>query len=85
MAGRVLSVKVDVGDTVKAGQLLAEMDPVDIDQRLTSLDASIERARSAYSAALAQQADAKAGRLRSRVKDGLWSEFLRRFRHPAHH
>jgi len=62
VAGRVLSVRVDVGDTVKAGQLLAEMDPVDIDQRLTSLDASIERARSAHSAALAQQADAKARR-----------------------
>ncbi len=62
VAGRVLSVKVDVGDTVKAGQLLAEMDPVDIDQRLASFDASIERARSAHAAALAQQADAKARR-----------------------
>ncbi len=62
VAGRVLSVKVDVGDLVKAGQLLAEMDPVDIDQRLASLDASIERARSAQAAALAQQADAVARR-----------------------
>ena len=34
VAGRVLSVRVDVGDLVKAGQLLAEMDPVDLDQRL---------------------------------------------------
>ena len=62
VAGRVLSVKVDVGDAVKAGQLLAEMDPVDIDQRLASLDASIERARSAHASALAQQADAIARR-----------------------
>lgn len=62
VAGRVLSVKVDVGDAVKAGQLLAEMDPVDIDQRLASLDASIERARSSQSAAAAQQADAIAKR-----------------------
>ncbi len=62
VAGRVLSVKVDVGDVVKAGQLLAEMDPVDIDQRLTSFDASIERARSAHAATLAQQADANARR-----------------------
>ena len=62
VAGRVLSVKVDVGDAVKAGQLLAEMDPVDIDQRLASLDASIERARSAHASALAQQADASARR-----------------------
>jgi HlyD family secretion protein len=62
VAGRVLSVKVDVGDAVKAGQLLAEMDPVDIDQRLASLDAAIERAKSAQSAAAAQQADALAKR-----------------------
>jgi HlyD family secretion protein len=62
VAGRVLSVKVDVGDLVKAGQLLAEMDPVDIDQRLASLDAAIERARSAQAAAVAQQADALARR-----------------------
>ncbi len=31
VAGRVMSVKVDVGDAVKAGQLLAEMDPLDLD------------------------------------------------------
>lgn len=62
VAGRVLSVKVDVGDIVKAGQLLAEMDPVDIDQRLVSLDAAIERAKSAQAVASAQQADAVAKR-----------------------
>jgi HlyD family secretion protein len=61
-AGRVLSVKVDVGDIVKAGQLLAEMDPVDLDQRLASADASIERAMSVQSAAVAQQVDANARR-----------------------
>jgi HlyD family secretion protein len=62
VAGRVLGVKVDVGDAVKAGQLLAEMDPVDIDQRLASLDAATERARSAEAAATAQQTDAVARR-----------------------
>jgi HlyD family secretion protein len=61
-AGRVLSVKVDVGDSVKAGQLLAEMDPMDLDQRLASLDASIERALSAQTGATAQQLDAMARR-----------------------
>jgi HlyD family secretion protein len=61
-AGRVLGVKVDVGDTVKAGQLLAEMDPVDLDQRLSALDASLARAGSAQSAAQAQVADATARR-----------------------
>jgi HlyD family secretion protein len=62
VAGRVLSVKVDVGDAVKAGQLLAEMDPVDLDQRLTALDASLARAGSAQAAAQAQVADATARR-----------------------
>jgi HlyD family secretion protein len=60
VAGRVLSVKVDVGDAVKAGQLLAEMDPVDLDQRLAALDASLARAGSAQAAAQAQVADATA-------------------------
>ena len=60
--GRVLRLMVDVGDAVKAGQLLAEMDPVDLDQRLVALDASIARARSASTSAQAQQKDAMAKR-----------------------
>ena len=60
VAGRVLAVKVDVGDRVKAGQLLAEMDPVDFGQRLAALDASLARAASTQSAALAQVSDARA-------------------------
>ena len=60
VAGRVLSVKVDVGDSVKAGQLLAEMDPVDLTQRLAALDASLARAGSLQVAAQAQLLDASA-------------------------
>jgi len=59
-AGRVLRVVVDVGDAVKAGQLLAEMDPVDIDQRVAALDASLARAGSAVLAVQAQREDAVA-------------------------
>lgn len=62
VAGRVLSVKVDVGDTVKVGQLLAEMDPVDLAQRVSALDASLARAGSLQTAAQAQLADASARR-----------------------
>jgi HlyD family secretion protein len=61
-AGRVLAVRVDVGDTVKAGQLLADMDPVDLDQRLAALDASLARAGSTQAAAQAQLKDAAARR-----------------------
>jgi HlyD family secretion protein len=62
VAGRVLSVRVDVGDAVKAGQLLAEMDPVDLDQRLAALDAALARASSTQAAAQAQVADTTARR-----------------------
>lgn len=59
-AGRVLDVQVDVGDVVRPGQPLAEMDPVDLDQRLAALDAALTRAGSAQRAANAQLADATA-------------------------
>ena len=61
-AGRVLRVLVDAGDTVKAGQLLAEMDPVDLDNRLLALDASAARASSVILVSDAQAADAAARR-----------------------
>ena len=59
-AGRVSKVLVDVGDTVQAGQLLAEMDPVDLDERASALDASIARAASVVAAVQAQRRDAQA-------------------------
>ena len=62
VAGRVRSVQVDVGQAVQPGQALAEMDPVDLDQRLAALDASLARAQSAQQAAGAQVADAQARR-----------------------
>lgn len=62
VVGRVLSVRVDVGDRVKAGQLLAEMDGVDLEQRLRALDATVARATSSQAAANAQLADAAARR-----------------------
>jgi HlyD family secretion protein len=60
VAGRVAKVHVDVGDVVKAGQLLAEMDSVDLDQKLSAQDALISRTASTQMAALAQQTDALA-------------------------
>ena len=62
VAGRVLGVQVDVGQTVQPGQPLAEMDPVDLDQRLAALDASLARAQSAQQASGAQVVDAQARR-----------------------
>jgi len=59
-AGRVRQVAVDVGDAVRAGQLLAEMDPVDLEERITALEASIARAGSGITATQAQRQDALA-------------------------
>lgn len=59
-AGRVQNVLVDVGDMVEAGQLLAEMDPVDLNDRATALQASVQRAASAMASAEAQVHDAQA-------------------------
>ncbi len=53
-AGRIRRVLVDVGDTVIAGQLLAEMEPVDLDTRVAATTAAVERGRSTVSAADAQ-------------------------------
>jgi HlyD family secretion protein len=57
-AGRVQRVLVDVGEAVVAGQLLAEMEPVDLEARLRAGDAAVARARNAVSTAQAQLSDA---------------------------
>lgn len=62
VAGRVQSVAVDVGDRVKAGQGLAEMDPVDLDQRVSASAAAAARAQSAITVAEAQWRDARSRR-----------------------
>ncbi len=59
-AGRVQFIHVDVGDSVKAGQVLAEIDPIDLDERMRSLEAAYARAQSAVVAAEAQRKDTQA-------------------------
>jgi HlyD family secretion protein len=58
LAGRVAQVLVDQGDTVKAGQLLAEMDPVDLDARLAAGVASAASASQRAHSAEASLAEA---------------------------
>ena len=57
-AGRVLRVLVDQGDAVKAGQLLAEMDPVDLDRRVQAAKSTGARSRQAVHVAEAQVVEA---------------------------
>jgi len=53
-AGRVRRVEVQAGDRVKAGQLLGEMDPIDLDDKLGAQDAALKRASAALLAGEAQ-------------------------------
>jgi HlyD family secretion protein len=57
-AGRLLRVWVDQGEPVKAGQLLAEIDPVDLRQRAEAASSAAARARQAAQAAQAQVTEA---------------------------
>lgn len=54
-AGRVKRLDVHVGDHVRAGQLLGEMDPVDLDDRVRSQEAALKRAAAALREATARQ------------------------------
>jgi len=60
VAGRVQRVTVQVGDTVAAGQLLGEMDPVDLDERILAQQAAVGHAEASVLASEAQVADASA-------------------------
>ncbi|MBA3023772.1 MAG: efflux RND transporter periplasmic adaptor subunit [Gammaproteobacteria bacterium] len=63
MTGRVKNVRVDQGDTVKAGQVLAEMDPVDLDDKQAGARRMVDKSINAIRAAEAQLSEA-----RSRLK-----------------
>lgn len=58
-AGRVKRLDVHVGESVKAGQVLGEMDPVDLDSRLGAQQAAIKSAEAALLQAEARQAFAQ--------------------------
>lgn len=59
MTSRVISVLVDQGDSVVAGQVLAEMDPVDLDDKLAGSRHVVEKTANAILAAKAQLSEAQ--------------------------
>jgi len=59
MTSRVKSVLVDQGDSVVANQVLAEMDPVDLDDKLAGSQHMVEKTANAILAAEAQLSEAQ--------------------------
>lgn len=59
VAGRVKRLDVHVGDHVRAGQVLGEMDPVDLDDRVRSQQAALKRAEAAVRETTARQSFAE--------------------------
>jgi RND family efflux transporter MFP subunit len=59
VAGRLKELDVDVGDRVQGGQLLGEMDPIDLDDRVRSQESAFKRAQAALREAEARQAYAQ--------------------------
>ena len=58
-AGRIKHLDVQVGDQIKAGQVLGEMDPVDLDQRIRAQEAALKRAEAQLREARTRQAYAQ--------------------------
>ncbi len=77
--GRVTMMAVDVGDHVQAGQLLAQLDPIDLDQRIGAAASGEARFAAMEQSASAQIMDAsarvslartQAARVEALIKDG---------------
>ena len=67
LAGYVRTVPVAENQTVAAGALLAEIDPVDVETRLAAADAGIASAMAARGASLASRSEAEAGIAQARA------------------
>jgi len=82
VAGRIKRVDVNVGDRVRAGQVLGEMDSVDLDERIAGQAAALKRTAAAVLAAEAQireaiarlaYADTQSGRYERLLQQGMVS------------
>jgi len=75
-AGRVRTLLVDVGDHVVAGQPLAEIDAIDLDQRIVAQAGAEGRSVALERAAQAQLADAQARARLARSQAGRTEQLL---------
>ncbi len=58
-AGRLKSLEVEVNDRVKSGQVLGEMDPLDLHEKIRAQDAAVKRSEALLSEAQARRAFTK--------------------------
>ena len=76
VAGRVKQVNVNVGDRVRAGQLLGEMEPIDLDNRIVAQEATSKRALASVLAAEAQTQDAVARKDFAKIQARRYEDLL---------
>ena len=76
VAGRIKRVDVQVGDSVKAGDLLGEMDPVDLDDKLAGQEAAVKRAQASVLAVEAQVQEVAARKAFAQVQSQRYALLL---------
>ena len=76
-AGRLLRVLVDQGDSVRRGQVLAAIDPIDLDERIAATRSALARARHAADTAAAQLNEAKSRQQMAHASAGRFRELAR--------
>ena len=74
--GRIKRVDVQVGEKVHAGQVLGEMDPVDVDERIAAQTSALMRAEAAALAAEAQVREASARKTYAENQAGRYEKLL---------
>lgn len=75
-AGRIQRVDVQVGDRVSVGQVLGEMDPVDLEQRIAAQTSALMRAEATALAAEAQVREAAARRTYAEQQAARYEKLL---------
>ena len=76
VAGRIKRVDVQTGDVVKAGQVLGEMDPVDLDDKIVAQEATIKRAQASVMAVEAQVQELTARKAFAEVQSKRYATLL---------
>lgn len=78
--GRIAKLYVDQGDRVKAGQIIGEMDPLDLEQGIAASSAGVNASRHNLEHAQAAVVDARS---RNQLAQETWSRYAQLFENGA--